>query len=85
MNINLHIERLILDGIPVNKENKPKINAAVKSELSHLLSNSKTSTGLPSNRSIHSIHGGNISVKPNQNPTILGHKIASAIYQGVKK
>ncbi len=85
MNINLHIEHLILDGIPVDKVDKPKVSAAIKSELSHLLSNNKSSAELLPRKSTHSMRGGNISVKPNHNPITLGYKIAGAVYQGVKK
>ncbi len=44
MNINLHIERLILDGLPVEARDSALVRAAVESELSRLLSE----RGIPS-------------------------------------
>ena len=37
MNINVHIERLILDGLPVKGSDGSIIQAAVETELSRLL------------------------------------------------
>ena len=37
MNIRLHIERLILDGLPVNSVQSPQVKAAVEAELTRLL------------------------------------------------
>ena len=38
MNINLHIERLILDGLPITRQQGPHVQAAVEAELTRLLS-----------------------------------------------
>ncbi len=44
MNINLHIERLILDGLPVEARDSALVQAAVEAELGRLLSE----RGIPS-------------------------------------
>ena len=37
MRINVHIERLILDGLPVTSLQGPEVGAAVETELARLL------------------------------------------------
>jgi len=37
MNINLHVERLVLDGLPVTRSQGPLLQAAVEAELASLL------------------------------------------------
>ena len=37
MNINLHIERLILDGLPIEPRQRAQVQAAVEAELARLL------------------------------------------------
>lgn len=43
MNVSIHIERLILDGVPVSAHDSARMQAGVEAELSRLLSES----GLP--------------------------------------
>jgi|SRR5271165_4828852 len=77
MNINVHIERLILDGLPVKGSDGSIIQAAVETELSRLLGEqglAGMSTGAVANLS-----AGPIELPRGSKPARLGHQIAQAI------
>ncbi len=83
MNINLQINRLILEGIDLSPSQRALLQATVESELSRLLS----VNGIPR----HLEGGGNIpklptsiNVKNNINPRQMGQGIAQSIYRELK-
>ena len=79
MNVNVHIERLILDGLPASYADGSSIGAAVETELARLLAtgglvSSLQTGGAWANRPAPAIH---LSTgKPSQ----IGGQIAKAIY-----
>lgn len=82
MNINIQIERLILEGVDVSPSQRVRLQAAIEAELSRLV----TVNGLPS----HLQAGGtipklpaNLSLTNTTNPMQLGQEIAQAIYGGM--
>jgi hypothetical protein len=85
MNIRLHIERLILDGLPVNSVQSPQVKAAVEAELTRLL----TADGLHNEFS----RGGAVPRVPatafhllrHDSPTGVGRQIAQSVYGGIGK
>ena len=83
MNITLHIERLILDGLPVNSHDAPLVRAAVEAELTRLFAehgnipSPRTSTAVPYVRT------GSINLAHDLRPAQLGQEIASAVYLSV--
>jgi hypothetical protein len=81
MNITVHIERLILDGLPVNGNDGATIQAAVETELSRLL----TEQGLPgmSAGNASNLSAGPIELASETKPAHLGHQIAQAIHAGL--
>lgn len=85
MNINLHIERLVLDGISVEPHQRAELKAAVEIELGHLLVLNGVGSGVQSNNSFRAISGGFVSIENNQKPENLGQQIGVAVYEGVKK
>lgn len=81
MNINLHIERLVLDGLPVQAQQGPAIQAALEGELLRLLKE-RGLDGLPSGAyaglstvPIHLAAGGQ--------PTQWARQIAGALFAGL--
>ena len=80
-NIQLHIERLILDGLPVSRTDGAVVQAAIETELTRLL----TEGGLPriSAGSVENISGGRIQLMPETNPTQTGYQIAGALMEGI--
>jgi hypothetical protein len=83
MNINIHIERLILDGLPITHSQRPLVQAAVEAELARLLTNDGLAPGLQTGDMVPRIPGGDIQLTGDNNPNALGQQIAQAVYGGI--
>jgi hypothetical protein len=83
MRIELHIERLILDGLPIERMDGPMVQAAVESELARLLTAEGLHPALLSGGAMPSVRGGSIQLTSDSNPTSLGTEIAQAAYGGL--
>jgi hypothetical protein len=85
LNINIHIERLVLDGLPVARHEGSLVQAAVEAELARLL----TAQGLPPNLmsggAMPSVPGGAIQFGAQSSPAHLGKQIARAVHGGLSK
>jgi hypothetical protein len=82
MNINLHIERLILDGLPVTTSQGLLVRAAIEAQLSHLLRAEGLNPELRAGGALRSVKAGGIHVA-NSSPTHLGQQIGRAVYDGI--
>lgn len=84
MNINIQIERLVLEGLPIAISEGRLLQGAVEVELGRLLS----AEGLPDNWQaagvVSHVPSGAIQLKPETNPTQMGQQIAQGIYRGIK-
>ncbi len=81
MNINIDVEKLILEGVPISPSQARLLQASVAAELERLLANE----GLPDNLlSGGVVPGGAIQRKPGTNLTQMGQQIAQEIYRGMK-
>jgi hypothetical protein len=85
MNINLHIERLVLDGIPLGPGQRPLLQAAMEAELTRLLASGGLSDALQSGGTLFSVRTAGIQLTNNGNPAQLGEQIAGAVYGGIGK
>ena len=83
MNINLHIERLILDGLPIGHSQGSFVKAAVEAELSRLLSANGLNSDFQSGGAMPSVEADGIQIARDGSPTDLGHEIARAVYGGI--
>ena len=87
MDINLHIERLVLDGINLNHHQCHLLQASVQTELARLL----IKGGLAPNFMPRSLTQDTAMPKINANaiqmcgndPTQLGQQIAQSVYGGI--
>ncbi|MBD2102589.1 hypothetical protein [Leptolyngbya sp. FACHB-261] len=87
MNINLQIDRLILNGIDLSPSQRRRLQVAIEGELAHLL----TVQGLPADwqagGTIANLPA-NLTVTPAQasaqDPSSLGQQIAQSIYTGLR-
>lgn len=81
MNITIHIERLILDGLPVTSSQGPLVQAALEAELTRLL----VDQGLrvSSAGAVPEVSAGSIQLKEHGKPAQLGHRIAQVVYGGL--
>lgn len=80
MNIELHIDRLVLDGFPLTAAQGAAVRAAVEAELSRIL-NERGLTGLASTQ-ISSALGSTITASTAATP--FGQAIAHAAYAGLQ-
>ncbi len=89
MKINLHIERLILDGLPLTPGQGPSVQAAVEAHLARLLKAGGVSPTLLSGGALSEIGPAKISFSPNLSAGRLGERIAGAVHErignGVKR
>ncbi len=83
MNINLHIERLILDGLPISTAQGALVRAAVEAELSRLLSDGGLHAGLQTGVALESVRAGALRLSADSTPKRLGQQIARSIYGGI--
>ena len=83
MKIHLHIERLVLDGLPVERRDGAAVRAAVEAELARLLGAGGLAPSLMSGVAAQSVPGGAIQLASQTTPNHLGTQIAQAVYGGL--
>ena len=81
MSIYIHIERLILDGLPVTSSHGVAVQAAVEAELSGVLA--EQGLNRVSGGAVPHLVGGSIQLTKNSGPAQIGRQIAQAIYVGL--
>lgn len=82
MNVNLHIERLVLDGISIPPGQRPHLQAAVEGELTRLLTEGGAPSSWPSGGAVPYVAAESIQLGHDSNPKALGSQIAQAVYGG---
>lgn len=83
MNIHVHIERLILEGLPVEQRQTPQVQAVVEAELARLLAGGGLAPAWQSGGATPRVVAGDIQLPGQQNPTHVGRQIAGAVYRGI--
>ena len=81
-NVNLHIERLVLDGITLSVRERAVLGTAVTTELTRLIAESGLPAGMPAGGIVPTIPAGAIQLGNDNNPARLGQQIAQAVYGG---
>jgi hypothetical protein len=84
MNVQLHIERLVLDGLPVTAAQGPRVKAAAEAELTRLLVEGGLSRELRGG-AIPQVRAGNLQLSPECDAVHLGKQIAQSVYGGIGK
>ena len=82
MNINLHIERLVLDGVNIAPGQKHLLQSIVTSELTRMLTDGGLSPSLAQGVALPRISAEGIH-RTDNNPTHLGQQIAQSVYGGI--
>ena len=85
MNINLHIERLILDGLPLGAGQGPLVQAVVESELARLLTQGGIAPSLQSGGAVPSVRADAMQLTAQSTPAQMGQQIAYSVYTGMGK
>lgn len=83
MNIQLHIERLVLDGLPITRSQRPLVQAAVEAELARLLAADGLSPIVVAGGVLPRVPAGDIQLTKDDDPGSLGQQIARAVYRGI--
>jgi hypothetical protein len=83
MNIELHIERIVLDGLDVGPRDRPTLQATIESELVRLLTSGGVSSQLLSGGALRSLSAGEIQVPIRASGAELGIQIAQAVHSGI--
>lgn len=84
MKINLHIDRLLLEGDFIAPHQQQTLRRTVEAELGHLVTQGLASAVFVSDK-IRVAQGGPIVLKNGMGAKGLGKQIAGAIYKGIKK
>lgn len=82
--IRVHIERLVLEGLPVERRQGPLVQAAVEAELSRLLAKGGLGPELASGGAVPSVPAGSISLERGT-PARIGRQIAGAVWKGMSR
>ena len=84
MNINIDIEKLVLEGVSISPSQGRLLQGAVEAELARLL----RIEGIPDNWQaggvVPHVPSSAIQVKPGTNPTQMAQQIAQTVYRGMK-
>lgn len=83
MNIQLHIERVVLDEVPVSVAQRPVLQAAMVNELTQLLQAGGLSDELKTGVCLPQARAGVVQMNVANNPTRLGAEIARAVHDGL--
>jgi hypothetical protein len=83
MKINLHIERLVLDGLPIGPHQGPLVQAAVETELTRLFAAEEMRSQLNfSSGATPQVTAPGIQVL-NENPVSLGEQVARSVHGSI--
>ena len=85
MNINLHIERVILEGLTVAADQGAAVQAAIEAELTSLLAENGLASHLMSGGATPRIRAGEIQLTGESSSHQLGGQIARAVHEGITK
>ncbi len=84
MNINVQIERLVLEGVPISPSQGRLLQGAVEKELGRLLRGEGLPEKWQGGGAVSCVPGGMIQLMPERNPNQMGQQIAQAVYRGKK-
>ena len=83
MDIDVNIDRLVLEGITVSPRERPLLQAAVETELIRLLT--EGGLGWQTGIALPQAAAEPIQLKSKNDPTGLGEQIAQAVYGGMNR
>jgi len=83
MKMNVHIERLVLEGLPVSGQDGPRVRAAVSAELERLIGAHGISQELRSACAVPEVRAETLQIVRQSSPRGLGMQIARAVYGGL--
>ena len=85
MNVRLHIERLVLEGIDLSLAERPLLQEALQAELGRLLGEGGIGGDLATGIMVPAVRANGFEMSGEGNPVRLGQQIAGAVYGGIGK
>jgi hypothetical protein len=83
MKINLHIERLVLDGLSLAPGQGDIVRAAVESELARLLGEGGMAPAAQEGIALPGLRVSAINLSADSGPAQIGQQIAQSVYGGL--
>jgi len=85
MNINLHIDELVMKGIGLEAHQKAELKSSFEGALKKLLSQKEVIPNLHNDGVVKKINSRPISIGKNSAPSQIGKNIAYSVYEGIKR
>jgi hypothetical protein len=85
MNVNLHIERLILDGLPIEAGHRAVLQSEIETELARLLTDNGVAENWQNGGAVPRVSANAIQMTAQSNPAEVGRQIAGSIYGSIGK
>ena len=82
-NIHLYIDRLILDGLPVDRMHAPQVQMAVEAELRRLLTEQGLGNSLGAGGAVPSVPARGMQFSASSTPKQMGNQIAQSVYSAI--
>lgn len=83
INVHIHIERLILEGLPLRTLQGLQVQAAVEKELGRLLALGGIPDELQVGGAVPRLRAPALELAKETQPTLLGQQIARSVYRGI--
>lgn len=83
MNVELYIERLVLDGVPLGPGQGDRLRTSVETELQRLLTDGDVPPRLANGGTVPYVSGTSIHLAEKSGTQQLGQQIAGAVYGGL--
>jgi hypothetical protein len=83
MRVRLHIERVVLDGLPVSEGAGPHVQAALEVELARLVAAGGLSPAVQGGMVVPAIRGGDLRLTAGGDHAELGRQIAGGLYGAI--
>jgi hypothetical protein len=83
MNVNVHIERLVLEGVPLAANRRAALQTAVEAELARLIGHEGLAPALLNGGAVPCLSGDTMDVPKQLHSADLGERIAQAVYGGI--
>jgi hypothetical protein len=85
MNVNLHIERLVLDGVGIEPGQRDSLQAAIESELRRRFRSGALGSDLVAGAALPHLNAAQIRTTVQVRTADLGQQIAGAIHEGLAR
>jgi len=78
--VELHIERLVLDGVALDRAGARRLEAALASRLTELLTDAPPALGPTSPGHVRGLQAAPVTLDPAAGPVAMGSQVADAVH-----